>query len=63
MNLMIIGAHPDDAEVRAGGLAARYVERGGRAMMVSVTNGNAGHHEMEPDALARRRKCILRMAK
>ena len=56
MDLMIIGAHPDDAEVRAGGLAARCAERGGRVMMVSVTNGNAGHHEMEPEALARRRR-------
>lgn len=56
MKLMFIGAHPDDGESRVGGLAARYVERGGEAMLVSVTNGNAGHQEMQPDALAVRRR-------
>ena len=62
MNLMFIGAHPDDAEGRVGGLAARYVERGGKAMLVSVTNGNAGHQEMAPDELAARRKQEARRA-
>ncbi len=56
MRLMFIGAHPDDGDGRAGGLAARYVELGGEALFVSTTNGNAGHHEMRPDQLARRRK-------
>ncbi|NLW51181.1 MAG: PIG-L family deacetylase [Candidatus Brocadiaceae bacterium] len=62
MKLMMIGAHPDDADLRAGGIAARYVERGGEAMLVSVTNGNAGHQEMAPDALAVRRKEEARRA-
>ena len=52
MKMMMIGAHPDDADLRAGGLAARYVEQGGQAMLVSVTNGNAGHQDMKPAALA-----------
>ena len=56
MKLMFISAHPDDGDPRAGGLAARYVERGGEAMFVSITNGNAGHHTMQPDELARTRK-------
>jgi len=56
MKLMFVGAHPDDGEGRVGGLAARYVERGGAAMFVSLTNGNAGHHEMQPAELAARRK-------
>lgn len=62
MKLMFIGAHPDDGDGRVGGLAARYVERGGQAMLVSVTNGNAGHYEMAPDDLARRRKAEARRA-
>lgn len=62
MRLMCIGAHPDDGDGRAGGLAARYVERDGQALFVSVTNGNAGHHEMAPDALAARRKAEARRA-
>jgi LmbE family N-acetylglucosaminyl deacetylase len=56
MKFMFIGAHPDDGDSRVGGIAARYVEQGGQAMLVSVTNGNAGHHEMQPEELAARRK-------
>ena len=49
--LLILGAHPDDAEFHAGGLAARYRERGHVVKMVSVTNGAAGHHRIGPDEL------------
>lgn len=62
MKLMFIGAHPDDGDGRVGGLAARYVERGGQAVLVSVTNGNAGHQNMKPKSLARRRKLEARRA-
>jgi LmbE family N-acetylglucosaminyl deacetylase len=62
MRVMFIGAHPDDGESRMAGLATRYVERGGEAMLVSVSNGNAGHHEMQPGELARRRKEEARRA-
>lgn len=61
MKLMFICAHPDD-EGRVTGLAARHVDRGGQAMMVSVSNGNAGHQEMAPDELARTRKEEARRA-
>lgn len=43
--LLILGAHPDDAEYSAGGLAAIYRELGRTVKIVSVTNGGAGHHE------------------
>jgi LmbE family N-acetylglucosaminyl deacetylase len=62
MRLMCVGAHPDDCDIRAGGLAALTVERGGAALFVSLTNGNAGHHEMAPADLARRRKQEARRA-
>ncbi len=62
MKLMFVGAHPDDGEGRIGGLAARYVEEGGEALFVSVTNGNAGHHRMSPDELAARRREEARRA-
>jgi len=62
MRLMFIGAHPDDGDGRVGGLAARYVERGGAAMLVSVTNGNAGHQQMRPAELAARRREEARRA-
>jgi len=43
--LLILGAHPDDAEFAAGGLASIYRKMGHAVKMVSVTNGQSGHHE------------------
>ena len=37
--LLILGAHPDDAEFHAGGLASLYRRLGNTVKMVSVTNG------------------------
>ncbi|MSQ93638.1 MAG: PIG-L family deacetylase [Gemmataceae bacterium] len=55
LRLLIIGAHPDDADYAAGGTAALYREAGHAVRMVSLTNGDAGHHEMPGPALAKRR--------
>jgi N-acetylglucosamine malate deacetylase 1 len=52
LRLLILGAHPDDAEYHAGGLAAIYRERGHAVRMVSMTDGRAGHHERVPEELA-----------
>lgn len=56
LRLLVIGAHPDDAEYRAGGLAALYRAAGHVVRFVSVTNGDAGHHLVNGPALARRRR-------
>jgi LmbE family N-acetylglucosaminyl deacetylase len=53
---MCLGAHPDDCDSSAGGLAIAYVEAGNEVLFVSVTSGNAGHHEMTARDLAARRK-------
>ncbi len=50
--LLILGAHPDDAEYHAGGLASIYRQRGYVVKMVSLTNGAAGHHERPPTEMA-----------
>ncbi len=55
INVIVIGAHPDDCEVGAGGLAILYARQGHRVKFVSMTNGDKGHHQMEADALAKRR--------
>jgi LmbE family N-acetylglucosaminyl deacetylase len=56
LRLLIIGAHPDDADYAAGGTAALYREAGHVVKMVSLTNGDAGHHIMRGTELAQRRK-------
>ncbi|MGE3408750.1 MAG: PIG-L deacetylase family protein [Pirellulales bacterium] len=52
LRLLILGAHPDDAEFHAGGLAARYGRRGHTVKMISVTNGDAGHQSLGGARLA-----------
>jgi LmbE family N-acetylglucosaminyl deacetylase len=56
LRLLILGAHPDDAEYHAGGLASIYRELGHQVRMVSLTNGQAGHFQRPPAALAELRR-------
>lgn len=44
--LLCIGAHPDDCEMKAAGLAALWTANGGSARFLSVTDGGAGHQEL-----------------
>lgn len=55
IRVILFGAHPDDCEYRAAGTAALMVEAGHAVKFVSVTNGDAGHHRMQPRELAARR--------
>ncbi|NLE45816.1 MAG: PIG-L family deacetylase [Chloroflexi bacterium] len=54
--VLIFGAHPDDADFSAGGVAALFAECGCRVKLVSLTNGDAGHFEMGGAPLAWRRR-------
>ena len=56
LRVLIIGAHPDDTDSAAGGVAALYSQSGHKVKMVSVTNGDAGHHQMGGVLLAQRRR-------
>jgi len=49
--LLVLGAHPDDAEFHAGGLATIYRSLGRPVKLVSVTDGAAGHHWRPPEEL------------
>jgi len=60
--LLILGAHPDDAEFYAGGLAALYRDRGYTVKMVSVTGGDAGHFRLRGTELAAIRREEARTA-
>jgi LmbE family N-acetylglucosaminyl deacetylase len=51
--VVVIGAHPDDCDIDAGGTAIQYANAGHNVLFVSVTNGDAGHHEKGGGALAK----------
>lgn len=55
VRVIAFGAHPDDCDLGAGGLAAKYAAAGHKVKFVSLTNGDAGHQSMRPAELARRR--------
>src|SRR3954451_6034584 len=54
--LLCFGAHPDDCEIKSGGLAALWTRAGGQARFVALTDGSAGHHELAGGALGPRRR-------
>ncbi len=43
--LLILGAHPDDAEFHGGGIASLYRQLDRPVKLISVTDGSAGHHQ------------------
>ncbi|MCX5758826.1 MAG: PIG-L family deacetylase [Candidatus Hydrogenedentes bacterium] len=62
MNIVVVGAHPDDSEVFAGGACVKWARLGHRVLMVSLTNGDVGHHEMAGGPLAKRRADEARLS-
>lgn len=56
LSIIMFGAHPDDCDIRSAGTAAKWVALGHKVRFVSVTNGDAGHHEMGGGVLAARRR-------
>ncbi len=60
MNIVCIGAHPDDSEFYAGGTLIQWARGGHRVLVVSLTNGDIGHFSMAGGALARRRAAEAR---
>lgn len=52
MNVLFVGAHPDDIETFAGGTAARYRDRGDSLWFCVATNGNVGSSSLPPDEIA-----------
>jgi LmbE family N-acetylglucosaminyl deacetylase len=55
LQIIVFGAHPDDAELKAGGSAAKWAKLGHKVKLVSVTNGDIGHWKTAGGPLAKRR--------
>jgi len=56
LHVVIIGAHPDDADYKVGGTAYKWVQMGYDVLMVSLTNGDAGHQTIKARELAKIRR-------
>lgn len=56
VRVIAFGAHPDDAELKAAGVATMWADEGADVKFVSMTNGDVGHFEMAGGPLAQRRE-------
>ena len=56
LRIIAFGAHPDDAELKASGVAALWAAAGHKVKFVAMTNGDVGHFATAGGPLARRRK-------
>ena len=60
LRIVVFGAHPDDAEYKAGGTALKWAKLGHHVKLCSVTNGDIGHWQQSGGALAQRRAAEAR---
>ena len=61
LNVVIIGAHPDDPD-KIGGCAYKWTQAGHTVTMISFTNGDAGHQTIKAEELAKLRREEARKA-
>ena len=62
LRILVVGAHPDDADYKAGGTSAHWRRLGHEVKFVSVTNGGAGHQTLRGEALVARRRAETQAA-
>ena len=60
--VLILGAHPDDADIKASGTASKWRRLGCEVKLVSVTDGRSGHQTQHGPALVQRRRAEARAA-
>jgi LmbE family N-acetylglucosaminyl deacetylase len=60
LRVIVFGAHPDDCELDAGGVAAKWSALGHHVKFVSCTNGDIGHWRNAGGQLALRRIAEVR---
>ncbi|WP_439583304.1 PIG-L deacetylase family protein [Dyadobacter bucti] len=52
LKIIVFGAHPDDCDLGAGGIASIYSSMGHKVKFVSLTNGDKGHQDIGGGELA-----------
>ncbi len=62
MNILAIGAHPDDIEESCGGTLAKYAKLGHKVFTATATNGNIGSATLSMEEIAKIRKEEARRA-
>ena len=62
LRIIAFGAHPDDCEIKAGGVAAMWAAQGHHVKFVSTTNGDIGHWKIAGGPLAQRRTAEVKKA-
>jgi len=56
MNILAVGAHPDDIEFQCAGTLAKYAQRGDKVFLAVSTDGEAGTSKANPEETARTRE-------
>ncbi len=62
LRIICFGAHPDDCEIKAGGIAALWAAAGHHVKFVALTNGDIGHWREAGGPLAQRRNAEVQHA-
>jgi len=62
LNIIAIGAHPDDCDFKFGGTAALFAAMGHNVKFLALTSGDAGHQNMGGGVLAKRRRSEAKRA-
>ena len=62
MNVLAIGAHPDDIEIACAGTLAKCVKRGDHVVVCHASTGNLGHVIIPPDELTKIRAAEAKKA-
>ncbi|MBP3633852.1 MAG: PIG-L family deacetylase [Oscillospiraceae bacterium] len=56
MNILAVGAHPDDIELNCAGTLAKYAAQGHNVFICTATNGNIGSATLPKEEIGRIRK-------
>src|ERR1043166_1510661 len=56
VRILMIGAHPDDCDLKAGGTAAKWAAAGCQVKFLAMTGGDNGHPSNAGGALQQRRR-------